>query len=355
MHQNDPFNLPTALLEKLLDQRSDREQYAGFISAESRAMCGAWVSKIRVRKGLSIAQVAEQIEVAAPTLLLLEAGLAEQELSGQQIIALANVLSDTQLPANVISTLIRTALGQPNLQYNRLLSDAIASVANTAEPATSIKGELNVAADDKLALLRSVPLFARLNDAALEALALQLSVEQFAPGDIIVKQNSIGKTMYIIVSGEVRIYMTSVKGRELPVRKLGAGGFFGEMALLDGQVRSASVQAEQPTITLTLHSREFWSVVMPDPTISVMIILELSRRLRELLLYTTYLAEIIPPTKVAETLAEFARRRNSPSRDMQLGQWEVMAHLSQNEADAPSNERTVLMQLLEIFQSVATG
>src|SRR5215216_4449547 len=105
---------------------------------------------------------------------------------------------------------------------------------------------------NKLELLRGVAAFARLSDDQLAVLATSIGTQSFARGEMIFHQGSIGSVLYIIVSGQVRIFRISEAGQELAVTMLRNGDFLGELALLDGLPRSASAQTMRPTITLTL-------------------------------------------------------------------------------------------------------
>src|SRR5207249_12098721 len=92
--------------------------------------------------------------------------------------------------------------------------------------------------------------------------------QSFERGETIFHQGSIGSALYIIVGGQVRIYTISVAGQELTVAIFGAGDFFGELALLDGQPRSASAKALYPTTTLTLHRAAFLHTITAYPPIA---------------------------------------------------------------------------------------
>src|SRR5262245_23018432 len=121
---------------------------------------------------------------------------------------------------------------------------------------------------DKLNLLRSVPAFSRLTEDQFILLAASVGSQSFEIGETIFHQGSIGSALYIIVSGRVRIYTLSASGQEHTVALFRAGDFFGEMALLDGQPRSASAKAMHPTATLTLHRAAFLHTINACPPIA---------------------------------------------------------------------------------------
>lgn len=164
---------------------------------------------------------------------------------------------------------------------------------------------------DKLELLRQVPIFARLADADLRLLSASLDTQAFARGEMIFHQGSEGDLLYLIVRGQVRIFTNSQLGQELAMKVCCAGDFFGELALLDGQPRSASAQAMLPTSTLTLHRDAFRQAIRHAPEIAVSVLEELSARLRRTNIYAEYLASHSAPQRVVRTLLDLADQHSA--------------------------------------------
>ena len=107
------------------------------------------------------------------------------------------------------------------------------------------------------ALGRSV-LFARVSPEALEACAANLRVRRYRRGETIFHQGDPGDSLYIIESGSVKIVLPSPEGEEgAIIATLGRGDFFGELALLTRQPRSASIRAVDYCNLYTLEKREF--------------------------------------------------------------------------------------------------
>ena len=98
----------------------------------------------------------------------------------------------------------------------------------------------------------------------------------FAAGRVICKEGETGVGLHIILEGEVKVL---VGGRTR--RRLGPGAFFGEIALLDGGPRSASVVAETPVRTFAITSWNFRSVLKEHPSMPVKMLEEVCKRLRE--------------------------------------------------------------------------
>ena len=132
-----------------------------------------------------------------------------------------------------------------------------------------------------LQVLREVPMFKGLVDSDLQALGERLTERRFHAGEILVNKGEAGTSMFVILSGEVRIFLPAEAGDEPTVLKdLGPGGFFGEMSLLDNLPRAASVMAISATVLGEL-TRENFVAQLQGSTHAVMAMLsEMSQRLR---------------------------------------------------------------------------
>lgn len=108
--------------------------------------------------------------------------------------------------------------------------------------------------------------------------------------------------MYLIISGRVRIYTVSEMGQEVAVTLFGAGDFFGELALLDGQPRSASAVPMAATTTLMLERAAFLDAVQACPPIASAALTALSRRLRRSTVQAEHLASLSASQRVVQQL-----------------------------------------------------
>ena len=130
-------------------------------------------------------------------------------------------------------------------------------------------------------ILREVPIFTELNDEDL-SLVMQMTVRRAYPKNtMIVIEEDRGDMLYIIESGSVKITRLDEEGHEVILAILGSAEFFGEMALLDGQGRSANVMALEGTVLFTLHRRDFLDVLERFPSISIQLLREMTSRLRK--------------------------------------------------------------------------
>jgi uncharacterized membrane protein len=130
------------------------------------------------------------------------------------------------------------------------------------------------------ALLRGVPLFAALDDSAVEELCGYLHPVEFKGGSSLFRVGDSGDAMYIIESGRVRITVTDADGREVILASLGHGDFFGEMAMLDGHGRSADATVTEDSRLAVLTRENFLTFVSSDARIVLEMLSAITRRLR---------------------------------------------------------------------------
>jgi CRP-like cAMP-binding protein len=129
--------------------------------------------------------------------------------------------------------------------------------------------------EQKRAWLEGVPLFRGCSPDVLERLAAVTSETDFAPDQPIVLQGQVGNGLYIVVSGAARI----VQGADV-IARLGPGDFFGELAVIDQQPRSASAYAEGATTCLALASWDLLALLEEEPALALNLLHELAARLR---------------------------------------------------------------------------
>jgi CRP-like cAMP-binding protein len=131
--------------------------------------------------------------------------------------------------------------------------------------------------DPAAELLRGVPLFADCDDHELAEIALLTRPEHAEPGTVLVAEGEPGDDFYVIVAGRATV---SVEGE--PVAELGPGSFFGEMALLDGGERVATVTAADPLDLLTLARADFNRMLeVAMPALAPKFLSTVGRRVRE--------------------------------------------------------------------------
>lgn len=131
-----------------------------------------------------------------------------------------------------------------------------------------------------LDVLHQVPLFASLPDADLQAFAPLLRERRFPRGNVILMQGDPGDALFLIAAGQVKVVLIGDDGREVILSVLGPGSFFGEMALLDNDPRSAHVVAMEDSTLLQLRREDFQTRLRSSPDVAIALLRELTRRLR---------------------------------------------------------------------------
>jgi len=131
--------------------------------------------------------------------------------------------------------------------------------------------------------LERVPLFTGLQRRQLETLARRFVERQFAAGQAMVTQGQGGEGFFVIVSGKAEALRERSDGTKAAVNAFGPTDFFGEMALLDDGLRTASVIATEATQCLVLARWDFLSALRDDADMAVTILQELARRFRRAL------------------------------------------------------------------------
>src|SRR6266581_4169414 len=130
--------------------------------------------------------------------------------------------------------------------------------------------------------LKNVRLFADLSPESLIKLGSRLKVVEFPPSEVIVREGAPGVSMYLIKSGLVEVRKKDpVTGIDFLVAQLSQGAAVGEMSLLTGKPRSATVTTVQPTVVFTLTRADFRSLLTQHPEISLGLARILAERLEE--------------------------------------------------------------------------
>jgi small-conductance mechanosensitive channel/CRP-like cAMP-binding protein len=115
--------------------------------------------------------------------------------------------------------------------------------------------------------LRPVALFAVFSEAQLGQIAAGARLQHFTAGETLVCEGEPGDSLFAIISGQVDVYVTNAAGRPVHVAGRGAGEYFGEMSLLTGAARSASVVAALATEVVIIDKHAFTTVLAADPSI----------------------------------------------------------------------------------------
>jgi CRP/FNR family cyclic AMP-dependent transcriptional regulator len=124
-------------------------------------------------------------------------------------------------------------------------------------------------------VLQEVPLFSRLSKRQLSRIANAAEGVRYERGSTIVREGARGDAFYVILDGTARVQLPGRRGR-----RLRAGQFFGEMALLDGSPRSATVTAEGELLAMRLPRTRFLETLEKEPKLALGLLQGLAERLR---------------------------------------------------------------------------
>ena len=159
-------------------------------------------------------------------------------------------------------------------------------------------------------MLRAIPLFKDLSDKDL-ALINDLAIDkQVTKGNVVLTEGEVGDSLYAIISGRVKVFIGDEDGREIILKILGPGDFFGEMSLIDKQPRSASVSTLENCVFKVLSHSAFEASVEMAPRIATLVMQALAKRLRDADRKISTLALMDVYGRVANTLLELAITTN---------------------------------------------
>ena len=157
-------------------------------------------------------------------------------------------------------------------------------------------------------VLAKVPLFAGLPEEERERLGALLRARRYARGEVIFLEGDRGTALCLIAEGRIRIQLTGTDGREVTINHYGPGEIFGEMALLDGEPRSADAIAQEASRVFWLQREDFAAFLDSHPRAAMTMLASLSRRLR----HTTRVVQDATfrdvPARLARVLLDMAAR-----------------------------------------------
>ncbi|MFO7685687.1 MAG: Crp/Fnr family transcriptional regulator [Desulfobacterales bacterium] len=130
-------------------------------------------------------------------------------------------------------------------------------------------------------LLKHIPIFSCLDDDALDRLARVAVRKKFTRNTVLLSEGDITDSLYVIVSGKVKTIITDENGREIILSISGAGDYFGEMALIDGEPRSATIVTREACRLLVFSKEDLKEILRTNPDMVFSLLKGLVKRLRE--------------------------------------------------------------------------
>lgn len=128
--------------------------------------------------------------------------------------------------------------------------------------------------------LQLVPIFSDLPEEVIEQVLMVGNKKTYAKDSVILVEEEVGTALFVIIKGKVKVSRSSSDGREVILTILSDSDFFGEMSILDGLNRSATVVALEDTELFIIQRKEFLDLLNKHPEITIALLSELTQRLR---------------------------------------------------------------------------
>jgi CRP/FNR family cyclic AMP-dependent transcriptional regulator len=130
------------------------------------------------------------------------------------------------------------------------------------------------------AALRTIPLFANVDDHDLARIAAASTIRTYSKNSIIITEGDVSSSLYIILNGEVKVFVSDEDGRTNIVNRLGPGDYFGELSLIDQEPRSASIEAVTKCRMSMLSRQYFVGYLEANPHVAIRLLEGMAQRLR---------------------------------------------------------------------------
>ena len=192
-------------------------------------------------------------------------------------------------------------------------------------------------------MLENVPLFSGLSEAALAEVEQHGSARSFRKGSIIINQDDESYSLYVILSGSVKVYISGDDGREAVLNHQSAGDYFGDLALIDKQPRVASVMTLENSKFMIISREDFMTCLSRNPEIAINLIKPMTHRMRMLAQNVSSLALLDVYGRVARTLLQRAVEKDGELITERLTQQEI--------ADMVGASRAMVSRILTDLKS----
>jgi len=129
-------------------------------------------------------------------------------------------------------------------------------------------------------MLREIPLFSRLDDKALGNLEKAAIRRAYPKNTILISKGDQSDQLFVVLKGKLKVSITDASGKEIIMSLLGAGDYFGEMAMIDGESRSATIVTTQASEVMTISRDDFHRTLMSSPELMFELLKVLARKVR---------------------------------------------------------------------------
>jgi CRP/FNR family cyclic AMP-dependent transcriptional regulator len=172
-------------------------------------------------------------------------------------------------------------------------------------------------------MLENVPLFSGLPKEALTEIEQHGSVKSYKKNVIVINQDDETDSLYVILSGSVKVFVSGEDGREAVLNHQEAGDYFGDLALIDKQPRVASVMTMEPSKFMIISRENFLTCLSKNPEIAINLIKPMTRRMRMLAKNVGSLALLDVYGRVARILLEQSEEQGDVMVTEKLTQQEI--------------------------------
>jgi uncharacterized membrane protein len=166
---------------------------------------------------------------------------------------------------------------------NDVVENDVAVKQSTLVEEVADKSTLHDAVDETvdtdLETLHTVPLFEGLSEDELRQIRALMERRRYAPGQTIIREGESGDDFFVTIAGRTQCVVFDAVGNEIILDESGVGGFFGELSMLTGEVRSARIKALDVVTTLVLDRDELFNFLLAHPQVAINVLVVLGRRL----------------------------------------------------------------------------
>ncbi|MEA2589561.1 MAG: hypothetical protein QOH66_2488 [Actinomycetota bacterium] len=204
-----------------------------------------------------------------------------------------------------------------------------------------------LSASEVTGLLAETELFGHLDAGTLARLAAESTIRSYPKGQCIFQQGDSGDCLFVVARGLLKVYTASEQGDDMVLATLRRPDTFGELAIIDGGPRSASVEALDPTMLLAISQSAFRRLVGEYPLLLEAVLRSVARLLRQVLERASDLVFLDLPGRVAKMILDLGQQRGEPSPeglrvDLQLTQGDLAASVG--------GSRSTVNQILHAFE-----
>ena len=194
-------------------------------------------------------------------------------------------------------------------------------------------------------LLRGIPYFAGLSDADLEAVRLRMFEQSVERGDMILMEEDPSEAVYFVVSGAVKVFKTSIEGKEQILCLLRTGESFNDVPILDGGPNLASAVAITPVVLYGMTRTDVEELLRENPRVAMNVIRVLSKKVRHFVSMVEDLSFRDVTSRVAKLLLDYATDHGGPEEGVER------PRLTQQEMDAMvGTAREVVGRSLKVLE-----